>query len=318
MADATVANLGQINGANDTDALYLKIFAGEVLTQFARKNTTLDKVQVKTISNGKSAQFPVLGTRQVSAAYHTPGAEIVGQATLQNEKVVAIDGLLLSSVFIADIDAAMSHFDARAPYAKALGAKLSNEMDVNIFKEILKASRAASTITGGDGGTVLENADFASATLATKQAALAKGLFDAATALDEHEVDSESRYAAFSPADYYALASDTDNINKQWGGQGAYSDGTVLKIAGITILKSNQIPKTDTSGTDTKHGGANQFTVGCVWVPEAVGVVKLMDLQVQAAYDIRRQGSLTVARYAVGMGCLMPEAAISLVSDLPA
>jgi hypothetical protein len=38
VANFTVLRPGQINGAGSTDALFLKLFAGEVLTQFHAKN----------------------------------------------------------------------------------------------------------------------------------------------------------------------------------------------------------------------------------------------------------------------------------------
>lgn len=56
MANATVARIGQINQSGDVDALFLKVFAGEVLAMFERKNIMLDKSLIRTISSGKSAQ----------------------------------------------------------------------------------------------------------------------------------------------------------------------------------------------------------------------------------------------------------------------
>ena len=44
----------------------------------------------------------------------------------------------------------------------------------------------------------------------------------------------------------------------------------------------------------------------------AVGTVKLLDLSMQSAYDVRRQGTLIVSRYAVGHGVLRPDAAVEL------
>lgn len=46
---------GQISGAGDQNALFLKVFSGEVLTTFADRNIFLDKTRVRTISSGKSA-----------------------------------------------------------------------------------------------------------------------------------------------------------------------------------------------------------------------------------------------------------------------
>jgi hypothetical protein len=45
---------------------------------------------------------------------------------------------------------------------------------------------------------------------------------------------------------------------------------------------------------------------------DAVGTVKLMDLAMESEYDIRRQGTLMVAKYALGHGVLRPSCAIEL------
>jgi hypothetical protein len=37
-----------------------------------------------------------------------------------------------------------------------------------------------------------------------------------------------------------------------------------------------------------------------------------MDLSTEMAYDIRRQGTLVVAKYAIGSGILRPECAVEL------
>ena len=55
MTNATVTRLGQVNAANAADALFLKVFSGEVLSSFERSAATLDKHFVRTISSGKSA-----------------------------------------------------------------------------------------------------------------------------------------------------------------------------------------------------------------------------------------------------------------------
>ena len=39
---------------------------------------------------------------------------------------------------------------------------------------------------------------------------------------------------------------------------------------------------------------------------------QLMDLAVESEYDIRRQGTLMVAKYAMGHGVLRPEAAVGI------
>jgi len=105
MANATTSRLGLVNNSGtDFDALFLKIFSGEVLTAFARNNIFNEQLHsVRTITSGKSAQFPVLGT--ATAAYHTVGTPLVGANQIKaNEKIINIDDLLIAQSFIANID----------------------------------------------------------------------------------------------------------------------------------------------------------------------------------------------------------------------
>ena len=75
MADTTASRLGQVNATGDVDSLFLKVFSGEILTTFEEQNVMKDLHMVRTISSGKTAQFPVTGV--ASAAYHTVGEDIV-------------------------------------------------------------------------------------------------------------------------------------------------------------------------------------------------------------------------------------------------
>ena len=104
MANATPVSVGRVNAGGSEDALFLKVFAGEVLTSFERASVTAGAETVRTISNGKSATFPVMG--RVAAAYHTPGAEITGSDVNHNEKVITVNDLLVSSVFLSNIEEA--------------------------------------------------------------------------------------------------------------------------------------------------------------------------------------------------------------------
>ena len=54
MANATVGRFGDVNNAgSDPIQLFLKVFAGEVLAMFERKNVMIDKSLVRTISSGE-------------------------------------------------------------------------------------------------------------------------------------------------------------------------------------------------------------------------------------------------------------------------
>ena len=53
MANAVASRIGSINGATDKNALFLKVFSGEVLATFMRENKMLGMSTVRSIANGK-------------------------------------------------------------------------------------------------------------------------------------------------------------------------------------------------------------------------------------------------------------------------
>jgi hypothetical protein len=57
LPDFTVSSPGQVNGAGDNRALFLKVFAGETLKAFRETNVAMARSTVRSISSGKSAQF---------------------------------------------------------------------------------------------------------------------------------------------------------------------------------------------------------------------------------------------------------------------
>lgn len=306
MANATVSRLGQINGStSDNTALFLKVFSGEVMTAFHKANVFLDRSMVRTISNGKSAQFVATGT--TSASYHTPGTEINGTAINHAERVITIDDLLVASAFLSNIDEAMNHYDVRSVYSDEVGKILAETMDKNLAQVGVLAARASALVTGGSGGSALTNANYG-----TDSTALAAGLFLAAQTLDEKFVDAGDRSVFLRPAQYYLLAQNTTLINSWYGGSGAISEGNILKVAGIEVVKTVAVPNSIVNTGPSAYQGNFSTTVGLVMNKKAIGTVKLMDLATESAYDIRRQGTLLVSKYAVGHGIVRQEAAVEL------
>lgn len=305
MADSTPSRLGASDGGVDKQALFLKMFSGEVMKTFEKSTLFLDKQLVRTISAGKSAQFPIVGVN--SASYHTPGAEINGEAILHGERVISIDDLLISPVFVASIDEAMNHYDVRSMYSKECGLALSYAFNKNVAQVIVLAARASATLTGGNGGSALTQANFT-----TVSDTLIAGLFDAAQTLDEKNVPPGDRHCALKPAQFYLLIENTKAVNRDWNGQGSFAQGSLPMIAGVQIHKTNEIPSTNVTTGPTAYRGNFSTTVGAVWHQGAVGTVKLMDLASEMEYDIRRQGTLIVAKYAMGHGILRPESAVEL------
>lgn len=314
MANATVSRLGQADGNGDALALFLKKFAGEVLTAFAETNVAMSRHMVRSIDSGKSAQFPA--TWKGTASYHTPGEELVGSAVKHNERVISIDDLLVADRFIANIDEAMNHYDVRSIYSRDVGMALAKTFDQNVLRVMVLAARAAATVSGGNGGTRVVEGDFL-----TDASELEGGAFDAATALDEKDVPENDRYLFLSPATYYLLVNSSSKaIHSDYNPSpnGGFAQGKVFRLAGMEIVKTNNLPSTDLSSGPSAYQGDFTTVAGIAAQKGAVGTVKLIDLAVESEYDIRRQGTLVVGKYALGHGILRPECAVELTTDASA
>jgi len=335
----TPSRLGQDSLAGDTDALFLKVFGGEIITVFDEVNVMLPTTTVRTITSGKSAQFPAVGT--ATATYHTPGQDILTEdgatpdylsKVAKGEIVIVINDLLLSTVFIDALDEAKNHYDIRGEYSKQMARALSAEADKTLIYHGLIGAR----VTGGTadrfgGSTYLgltHDLDVASAALVTS-AKLINGAFAAAEYFDTKDVPSDDRYIVMTPDAYYKLIA-TDGtaggliLNRDFGndGNGSMSGGTVGTIAGMKILKSNHIPAADVvvaGGDNSTLSGTLDFTgtnaknpVALCYHKSAIGTVKLRDLKVEAERRIERQGHLIVAGYAMGHEVLRNEALVEL------
>lgn len=310
MTDTVVSRLGQTNGAGDPLSLFLKVFSGEVLAQFEKTVQFKDRHYIRSIKSGKSAQFPVIG--RATAGYHTPGAWIDAGTIKAAEKIISIDSLLFSSTFIDDLDQAMNHYDVRGKYSAELGNILAQKFDKNVAANFILAARAAATITGEAGGSQITNIN-----MATDVNVLTAALFSSAQTMDEKFIPATGRNAWVRPAQFYALAQNTNLINKFLGGEGSIAKGEIETVAGFPIVKTNNIPSTDLSADTTVSPSAQgnfTKTVAAVAHTDAVGTVKLLDLAMESEREIRRQGWFFVAKYAVGHGILRPEAAIELAT----
>lgn len=306
MADATVSRFGATDDQSGSKtALFLVKYAGEVLEQFDVTTVFLSRHTIRTIDNGKSAQFPASGLG--SAAYHTPGTELVGTIVEHNQRLISIDDQLIAARFIANIDEAMNHYDIRSIYSRDVGRALARTFDSHVAQVGILAARASATVATGNGGTVITDADSD-----TNADSLVASLFTAGQDLDQKNVPAEDRYCFLKPAQYNMLVQNTDLINTLWGGAGSLAKAQIYEIAGFQLVKTNQLPSTNVNTGPAAYQGNFSTTTALCMTPEAVGTVKLIDVQTEMAYDIRRQGTLLLAKYAMGHGILRPECAVEI------
>lgn len=337
---------GQNDNSGQPDVNLMRVFAGEVLTQFNEKCVMMGLTRSKTVGGGAiSYQFPVLGT--ASSSYHVPGTNILtdddaaGSKYINqiraSQRIVYADRKMISPTFVDDLDQLLVHWDARAEFSKELGYSLARSVDKNLLSVIIAAAGASATVTGGFGGSEVVDADGD-----TNAISFADSLFRCKLALDLASVSPEDRYFVMPPAQMKLLMSQNVSNTITWqplgqvtagvgggtpvGAFGAdYRAGRVPFLAGFQLVETLHLTQT---GTYNPPSGANanryattgqntyQYTVtsghdifGVAFHKDAIGTVKLQDVSIEVDRKTEYQGTLVLAKLVMGTGILRPECA---------
>ena len=344
-----INRLGQINVAGDARALFLKVFSGEIISQYESKCVMKDLVRTRSIATGKSASFPLYGS--ATAKWHTPGDNILEAASgyLTNfkyaERILTLDNMLTANTLISDVDELINHWDVRSPIATELGRALAYAYDRFAMSTFWAAANEVSPISATSAnGTALAGQVISKGTTDPTGAQIVDSLYEAQVALDNKDVPVDGRFCVVRPEQYQVLLASpitlatSPRFSKDFGsGVGDVSKGTAatVEIAGFRVLKSNLFPKeslianttlfananavTDVYGANgTGYGGtaASAYSMAKAWGicghADAIGCVKKFDVTTEMERKIEYQGTLVVSKMMAGFGVLRPECAIGL------
>ena len=334
---------GAINGDTGTwakdNALFLKVFSGEVLTAFKRMCVFADMTQKRSISSGRSAQFPVTG--RFTADWQSPGAFVGGQGDMaQNEVVIKIDEYLTAAADIFDLDEAKASYDIRSIYSTELGEALSRAWDKRVARLLAIGARTSTGDLTADLPSGLSPDDpFRTGTqIDINKAAptaddLVASVFAAAQALDEKDISKENRCLVCTPESFYTLIQSSRAVNfdfNQQGVNGSYKEGQIAKLAGFNIYSSNNIAQGSVTagsgeagyvfnGSDVKSTVDMTNTKMLAFQRNGVGVVTLKDIQMSSTgndYSVMYNSTKLKAQYAAGFGVLRPECCVEVVNSL--
>jgi len=256
MAAVPVSLGGQSAGAGDERTLFLKVFSGEVLNAYERAIKVSSLLTTRTITSGKSAQFPTTGL--ALARYFNSGESLFDDSSAdsnayistlkQSERVIHVDNLLTASCFIDQLDEAMTHYDYRSAFATELGRALARHQD-NLAWYTLTATAydvgnvANEHTPGSAADAVIEGTLFY-----TNPANAVNAIYEASRVLDTKDVPKEDRVVLMPPVAYYNLlkagvlsigahaTSDTRGLHADTGVRGEVS-GTM--VAGMPVVVSN-------------------------------------------------------------------------------
>ena len=324
------------HGASQSDKLkmFLTMFSGEVLKAFDRTNVTQNRHTVRSIKHGKAASFPVLG--RTTARYLEAG-ESLDETRTQikgTEKVITVDGLLVSDVLIADIEDAMNHFDVRGEYSKQLGESLAMSYDGAIFAEIAKAGNLADDGTNENLTGLGKPVKMVIPTQKSKKGQdpekegkeILQMLAKAQAQLNTQYVPQGERYFYCKPEVYAAISAAFLPQTANYASLADPSTGTLKNIFGFEVIQvphltiggsnkkgTQQHKFPDSSGTSASGVYANikvdtANVVGLFMHRSAIGTVKLRDMKIERARRPELQSDMIIAKNSMGHGLLRPEA----------
>ena len=221
---------------------FLKVFGGEVLTAFQRRAVAMPNFMVRTIQNGKSASFPVLG--RTSASYLAAGKSLddVRKDIKHSEVVIEIDGLLTTDVLIYDIEDAMNHYDVRGEYSAQIGEALAIAADGAVLAEVAGlCNLPASTnenIAGLGKATILEiGATAAAGEPKVRGEAIIAQLTKARAALTKNYVPSADRKFYTTPDDYSAILAALMPNSANYAALIDPETGNIRNVVGFEIVE---------------------------------------------------------------------------------
>lgn len=272
------------DGSTDR-GLALKFFGGSVLVAYRKSSILYDMMGMfvwrkQATGLGKTAAFPILSDNP-APEYHTPGTTGQGQQQPFRELTITADDILKSDRAIPLDQKLMSHFDASAPYAEAIGQSLGEDLDSRLFRMAVKAARTAALsgyhaggnrvtrVVSGTEGNGLTTPYPASGTGADN---FIDDLGLLGQRMDEDNVPKENRYAFIPPYIRRVLGYKTNIFSKDYiNGENNLLNRVIGKLEGFNMIESNNLP----SGAFNRANppsNPTKYNVDCSYVNAVAGV----------------------------------------------
>lgn len=317
--ETSLSRSGQNNEAGDDRDLFEKKMQTDVLRYFQSTNIAKELVTNKTIANGKSAAFPIIGN--ATAVYHTAGTELGGDNIAATERTITIDKMLVGFAYVPDIDDAMVHYDANSAYNESIGRALGKRYDQDCLRMVAVAAAIVDAATALAAGlkvfaddTYSTPVTFAAANDELLGAKVYEKIVDAIAQWVEKDIVGEP-VIVLQPKSYFALLNNPANTGMTWANDEASQSGRVPMVLGKRVMTSPHVPQDDDSANaaiDVKYRANFTEVVGLVFAKESVAALQLLALSMRSDYIPERLSTLIVGKMAVGFGVLNHSAAITL------
>ena len=242
----------------------------------------------------------------------------------------------MTAVALDELEEIINHYDARAPYSRAIGKFFAEKMDVYLMRLAILGSQGLQGAAGLAGVTTDHpSGDYVEASGAdTSATTLLGAIQDASEKMDAADVPDSDRYVFLKPAQYNLLADPASQLtDRDFGGEGngRTADGTVFRAWGFKVMKTNLLPTDNstavgTGATSESVVGQNdrtyvtnaRKTVALCYHPMCLGAVEAMPLQVATKWEDEFQSHFVIGKRATGLQILRPEAGVVIRSGDPA
>ena len=336
-----------VDGANDMGKLWLPIWSGEVLHAYDEFRMFEPMVTSKSISSGRTIEFPITGTVSLKPAWDAGEYLVGGENSNSSQFTIELDKRPMAAHFELDnIDLMVTQWEYRQELARQAGQTLANARDKQVAAYIALAAASAKIADDPRTGLSLPDVFDVSAAViddAAEALKVLEGIEEFCVDLQENDVPVQGCYCVVTPRLFQQIrrlgvATDqaqATSMQPMFGGvamagglgaaftEGKNSLSDSLVYMGVTILKSNHVPTANYGATEIGEArynvqGAAANVRGMIFCSEAVASVRKTGLVVDTEDDIRRNTTFTVASMYSGTGILKPELAKLLVGGVAA
>ena len=287
-----------IDGTNSVGKLWLPIWSGEVLHAYDQFRMFEPMVTSKTITSGRSMEFPITGTVTLKPAWAAGEFLEGGDNASSTQFAVELDKRPMAAHFELDnVDLMVTQWEYRQELARQAGQTLANARDKQIAAYIALAG--ASAKLGDDPRTGLsysapfrvsssEASPAVAGTISTNTAEEALKVLEAieefCVDLQENDVPVAGCYCVVPPKLFQQIrrlgvaetAVAANSMQPMFGGvaiagglgasftQGMNDLSDSLVYMGVTIQKSNNLPNKDYKTTASNNIGETRYNVNGV------------------------------------------------------
>ena len=218
----------------------------------------------------------------------------------------------------------MSHYDAKSAYNNELGRALADKFDADIARMLIKAGKINnSTAASSAGLRPFDDDVYTSPRTLSSDSGVSLGA-RVFKLIKDGLVEWKNKKVLGSPVvvldaeHYYALLDNPAQVSMTWVNDPYRQSGQVPMVLGCPVYTSPNLPKENDNNNpsvDVKYQADFTGTIGAMFTKDAIGVLKMLDLQVRVDYVPARLADLMVAKMLVGLGILNHACSIAFVSN---